>query len=103
MAGAYAGSKSDRRAKKNVKDGDADAERLLKGLKAYRYDYKDERDGQGSQLGVMAQDLERAGAGHAVIDTPGGKMVHGAKLATTLAATLPVLHRRLAKLEGKGA
>lgn len=93
---------SDKRLKTDIEDADDDAERLLKGLRAYRFRYKDSKHGEGSQLGVMAQDLERAGAGHAVMDTPGGKMVHGAKLATALAAAAGNLDRRLRKVEGKG-
>lgn len=93
---------SDKRLKTDIEDADDDAERLLKGLRAYRFRYKDSKHGEGSQLGVMAQDLERAGAGHAVVDTPGGKMVHGAKLATALAAAAGNLDRRLRKVEGKG-
>lgn len=90
---------SDIRLKKDVKSGDKDAQRLLKGLRAYTFKYKSEKHGEGRQLGIMAHELEKAGLKQAVIDTPEGKMVHGAKLATALAATLPGLNKRLAKLE----
>lgn len=97
-----AAAASDRRLKTGIKDGDADADEFLKGLKAYKFSYKDAKHGKGEQLGIMAQDLERSGLGRqAVIDTPGGKMVHGAKLATALAAATSTLDRRLSKLEGK--
>lgn len=91
--------KSDRRAKTDIKDGDESANKAVSGLASYLYRYKDERDGKGERLGIMAQDLERAGLGHAVIDTPRGKMVHGAHLATANSAMIGALGRRLAKLE----
>lgn len=93
-------AKSDRRAKTDIKDGDEAANKAISGLGAYLYKYKDERDGKGERLGVMAQGLEKAGLGHAVIDTPQGKIVHGAHLATATAAMVGALGRRLAKLEG---
>lgn len=95
-------TKSDERAKTEIKDADADSRKMLDGLRAYTYRYKNERDGKGSQYGIMAQDLEKSGLGHAVMDTPSGKMVHGAKLATGLAALVSSVHRRVSKLEGKG-
>lgn len=93
---------SDRRAKTDVKTADADADALVDGLKAYTWRYKDERHGTGRQIGIMAQDLERSKLGkQAVIDTPDGKIVHGAKLATALAAGLASMNKRMKKLEGK--
>lgn len=101
LAGAIA--LSDRRLKKGIKGGEKEADSFLKALTAHRYSYKDEGHGKGEHLGIMAQDLERTELGkRAVIDTPAGKAVHGARLATMLAATLPGLDKRLAKLEGKG-
>lgn len=90
---------SDRRLKTDVKDGDDHAGKAASRLGAHLFRYKDEQHGKGQQFGVMAQELERAGLGHAVIDTPQGKMVHGAKLATSTAAMVGSLARRLAKLE----
>jgi hypothetical protein len=96
------GAFSDRRLKKDIAPADDDAEEFLKGLKAYRYRYKDERDGKGEFVGPMAQDLERSRAGRAaVVETPHGKAVHGARLGLALAAAAGNLHKRLAKLEGK--
>jgi hypothetical protein len=99
--GAAMFAMSDRRVKEDIEDGDEKAKRMLKGLKAYSYKYKDERDGKGSQFGPMAQDLEKAGLGHAVIDTPNGKMVHGAKAALSGIALTAALAKRVAKLEAK--
>lgn len=99
---AAATAASDRRLKIDIKDGDRDANRATAKLSPFKFAYKDTRHGEGEQLGVMAQDLEKAGLGHAVIDTPAGKMVHGAKLATSNTAMISALGRRLAKLERQG-
>lgn len=96
---AAAAAASDRNLKTDIKDGGDDAQKLLEGLKAYSYKYKDDKYGKGKQLGVMAQDLERAGLKAAVTDTPAGKMVDGAKLALGLAAVLPGLNERITRLE----
>lgn len=93
---------SDRRLKTEIEDGDEKSKRLLNGLKAYTYKYKDEKFGKGEQLGVMAQDLEKAGLKQAVIDTPVGKRVDVGKLAGGLAAMLAGVNRRVSKLEGDG-
>ena len=91
---------SDRRLKTDIKDGDEAADSALKGLRAYFFRYKDEKHGEGARPGVMAQDLEKAGLGHAVVETPRGKMVHGGHLATALAAMLPGIDKRISALEG---
>lgn len=91
---------SDRRLKTDVKDGDAGADKMLNALRSFSYRYKDEgKYGKGERTGIMAQDLERAGIKHAVIDTPSGKMVHGAHLATANTAMLAALRKRVEKIE----
>ena len=103
-AGGAAGyiSKSDRRAKTDIEDGDTKAALVLKGLKSYRYKYKDERDGMGEQYGIMADELEKSGLGHAVLNTPKGKYVDGAKAATASLGLVAALGRRVDQLEKKG-
>lgn len=91
---------SDKRLKTDVKGGDTDANKALAGLRAYKFKYKDEGHGKGEQLGVMAQELETAGLGHAVFDTAEGKAVNGAKLAGANTAMLAALGRRVSELEG---
>lgn len=92
---------SDERIKHDVRDGEEAAHKSLKGLRAHVFKYDSEKHGKGDQLGVMAQELERAGLGHAIVETSEGKAVHGGKLATGLAAMLPGINRRLEDLEGK--
>lgn len=102
MSSVGALAASDKRLKHEIKDADDDSRAVIDGLKAYSFKYKDSKHGEGSQFGVMAQDLERAGLKHAVIDTPAGKMVHGAKLATSNTAMIATLGKRIAELESKG-
>lgn len=101
-AGFIAAAASDRRLKKEVRDGTKDAEASLRGLSAHSFKYKDEKFGEGRRVGIMAQDLERAGLGHAVVNTTFGKAIHGGHLSASLAAMMPGLDARLRKLEGKG-
>ncbi len=99
--GAASMAASDERLKKDIEDGDEKSKRILKGLKAYSYKYKDSKYGEGKQFGPMAQDLEKAGLGHAVVNTPEGKMVHGAKLALSSTALVAALGKRVSDLESK--
>lgn len=93
---------SDRRLKKGIRDGEDDAGQALGKLKAQSFEYKDAKHGAGRRVGIMAQGLERAGLGHAVIDTPQGKAIHGGHLATSLAAMMPGLAKRISALEKQG-
>lgn len=99
MAGASV--LSDKRTKTKIEDGTKAADSALKGLKAALYEYKDPAFGAGKRVGIMAQDLEKAGLGHAVMDAGGRKAVHSGHLAAALAAMMPGLDSRLAALEGK--
>lgn len=99
---AGAAAVSDKRLKSNIRDADDDAEEFIKSLKAYKFDYKDAEHGKGEQLGIMAQDLGKSKHGRqALIETKEGLAVHGAKLSTALAASLPRMLSRIEQLEGK--
>ena len=100
--GAAAASASDERGKTGIQPGGDKAARVLDGLKAYSYRYKDPANGTGPQFGIMAQDMERAGLGHAVKDTPRGKVVDAGKAATSSLALTAALAERVKKLEGRG-
>jgi hypothetical protein len=99
--GAAAMAASDERLKTDIKDGDKTAKDALSKLGTYSYRYKDEKHGKGQQFGVMAQQLEKAGLGHAIVDTSEGKMVHGAKAALSGLALTAALARRVESLEKK--
>lgn len=93
---------SDEQLKEDIEDGDVDANKAMKGLRSFTYRYKDKQLGKDRELGIMAQDLERAGLKHTVIETPRGKAVHGAALATANTSMLAALARRVAKIERGG-
>lgn len=100
LAGAakQVATKSDRNAKKNIEKFDAGA--MLDKLVPSKYKYKDPSDGDGEQVGIMAQDLEK-GAPQMVEDTPDGKVVDYNKAGGPIFASLANLHERLKKMEGK--
>lgn len=102
IVGGLAAAASDRRLKKDVRNADDKAAAAASKIPSWTYAYKDKRFGEGKHMGPMAQDLERAGLGHTVASTPGGKVVNGAKLALANTAMVGAMARRLDKLEGKG-
>jgi hypothetical protein len=104
QAAAKGAVASDRRLKTQIDDGDDAASKSIDGLKAYTFKYSDEsKHGMGKRLGVMAQDLRKAGLGHAVFDTKDGLVVNGAQLSTSNTAMIGALGRRLAKIESDRA
>lgn len=98
-----AAAMSDRLLKTDIRDGGPDANKAIEGLRAYAYRYKDPQYGAGPQVGVMAQDLERAGLRQAVVDTPAGKAIDAGKLSGANTAMIAALGRRVAELERAGA
>lgn len=108
-----AAAMSDKRAKKNIRDGGSDIDEMLGHLKAVSYEYRDDADrrytgelGDGRRLaGFIAQDLERSKAGKAIVSkTPeGNKVVNVAGGMFAALAASARLHERLEKLEGKEA
>lgn len=89
---------SDERVKKSIEK--TDPQGFMDALKAYSYDYKDQKHGKGKQVGVMAQDVEK-GAPQAVKNTPEGKMIDGGKAVGPILAGLANLNERLKAFEGK--
>jgi hypothetical protein len=96
---AAAKTMSDRLLKTDVRDGAPDANKAIDSLRAYAYRYKDPQYGEGPQVGVMAQDLEKAGLGQAVVNTPAGKAIDPGKLSGANTAMIAALGRRVAELE----
>lgn len=91
---------SDANLKENVEEFDPSS--FLDSLTSYKYNYKrPEQHGDGPQVGVMAQALEK-GAPQMVEDTPEGKVVDYNKAGGPLFASLASLHDRIKKLEGGG-
>lgn len=107
LAGATIGAigaavASDKRAKKNIEDGDEPTAKLLKSLRPKAFDYKEpEKFGEGRHLGVMAQDVEKAAPDMVVDDTDGVKKLDMRKALSASLAALGHMDKRLAKVEGK--
>jgi hypothetical protein len=89
---------SDEREKEEVEHFDAGS--FLDELVPSKYKYKDDKS-KKSEVGVMAQDLEKAGAEGAVSeDQEGRKQIDYGKMGGTILASLAGLNERLNKLEG---
>lgn len=91
---------SDKELKEDVEE--FNPSEFLNNLTSYKYNYKNPKFGEGNQVGVMAQDLEKA-APQMVEDTPEGKLVDYSKAGGPLFASMADLHQRLKKLEGEDA
>lgn len=103
LLGAYLAS--DERAKTDISDGGDEADKLMRGLRAKAYKYKDEAaHGRGSRLGIMAQDLERSSElGKSLVREVGGiKRVDVPAALGTGLGLIGRLNERIDKLEGRG-
>lgn len=98
---------SDRRVKKNVKDGSGDLADFLLKLKAHKYEYKDPKKplrGDGEFYSPMAQELEKTRVGKTMVkDTPDGKVVDYGKGFGAMLAASAMLMERVKNLEGSRA
>lgn len=93
---------SDRQQKKGAKS--FNPKDFLDKLTPYQYEYKNPElpgAGEGKQVSVMAQDLEKAGpvGKQMVMDTPNGKMVDYGKGFGAMLAAQADLNARLAEIE----
>lgn len=111
-AGASAASgaaASDKNAKTDIESANSNSiesklDELLSELKSYKYKYKNpEKYGDGEQIGVMAQDLEKSDLGQEFVEEndEGVKTVDYGKMAGTQLAGLVDLYKRVKKLENK--
>jgi hypothetical protein len=100
LIGAGAMLFSDERLKEDIKP--FDASEFLDSLTGYKYTYKKPSMGEGKQVGVMAQDLEKT-VPQIVKDTPEGKMVDYSpkSIGGPILAALGELNNRVKKIEGK--
>lgn len=98
-----ASAASDKRAKKNVEDGEAETRAFLKALsKPKGFEYKDpESFGEGHHIGIMAQDLEKGAPEIVFDDTDGVKKLDMRKALSASLASLGNLDKRLGKVERK--
>ncbi len=105
-AAGGAAAASDRTLKTEIKDARKDADELISVLKPYSYKYKDgAKYGEGSRMGIMAQDLAKSKAGAAIVGTlndGSGKLGYDvAKSTSAMLGALGRLGERVRELEGK--
>lgn len=97
-AGPLAAIFSDERVKKDIEP--IEASRMLDGLGGFRFLYRDPAHGEGEQIGIMAQDLQRIGLGQAVVEEDGILKVDTTKLVGPMMAFVSDLNRRMLAVEG---
>jgi len=92
---------SDKTKKTEIKKADPKIEKAMDELTGYEYQYKDQKkDGEGKQLGVMAQDLDDSEVGkHTVEKRSDGLYVNPKRAITMLLAMQANLNKRLRELE----
>ena len=110
IGGGLAGSlgtvlMSDEKEKTDISDGNASIEKLLDGINAKQYKYKNPGElpgtSAGTKTGVMAQDLEKSKLGaKGVSERDGVKMIGGPDTMANILAAQANLHHRLKELEG---
>jgi acetyl-CoA carboxylase alpha subunit len=73
---------------------------MLDGLVSALWNYKNKKMGEGRQLGVMAQDLEKSQLGNQMVEeSKDGKKINFAKGFAAILAANADLHRRLKAVE----
>lgn len=93
------GTASDKRVKKDVKK--FDVSEFLDSLTGYEFQYKEpKKHGEGKQVGVMAQDVEKEAPQLVDEDEEGTKHIDYNKAGGPIFASLAGIHERLKKLEG---
>lgn len=98
-SGIATAAASDKRAKKNIEDGDKSIERFLDSVRAKDWDYKDpKKHGEGRRTGIMAQDAEKH-SDMVFTHKDGVKMLDLGKAASTSLAALANINKRLRQLE----
>lgn len=96
-----------KKSKKSEENEDMNPKHFLDALQAYSYEYKNPDKpgaGKGRYLGVMAQDLEKAGpVGKSLVETQndGSKVVNYGKGFGTILAAQAHLNERLKAIESK--
>ncbi len=93
---AIGGIFSDENLKEDIKDGYGILDRVTRVVNPKTFKIKPEAGGDGkTQVGVMAQDLEKTPLASTVVDTPQGKVVDTRKLTTANTAMLSDLSKKV--------
>jgi hypothetical protein len=100
QSAATAGAASDRDVKKQVEE--FDSAKFLDEITGYKYKYKNpKKHGEGEQVGIMAQDLQKVAPQAVVKDKDGTLMIDYSKLGGPILAALADMNKRLSKIEDK--
>lgn len=99
-----AGTRSDERAKTDVRPAEGQLAQMLEHVKPETWEYQSGMGPKGRRAGPMAQDLERSELGASLVsrDAEGMRQVDYAKAAPALVSGLAMVHDRLSKLERGG-
>lgn len=91
---------SDERAKENIVSGKSDLRAFLNTIGAHKYNYKDDKHGEGTFVSPMAQELEKTKLGKSAVEEENGikKVNYGRLIGTTLSAQ-SMLNERLDTIE----
>lgn len=99
-AGGKAAAASDERVKEDVEEFNPSD--FLDNITGYKYKYRSpEKHGQGEQVGIMAQDLEKVAPQAVKEDVDGTKIIDYDKMGGPIMAALADLAERVKKVEGK--
>lgn len=91
---------SDERVKEEVEEFNPSD--FLDNITSYKYKYKSpDKHGEGDQVGIMAQDLEKVAPQAISEDSDGTKMIDYSKMGGPMMAALADLSKRVKKVEGK--
>jgi hypothetical protein len=94
---------SDEDLKENVSDGGKAIDKMLDGIHAKSYRYKDQANGKGQRVGVMAQDMAKSPLGSSAVTHIGPHLALDVNKAVSAAlAASARLHERVKSLEGSG-
>jgi len=101
VAGGILGAFSDINVKENIEEAtEEDIQHMLDNLDPYKYTYKNSNHGEGEQVSVMAQDLEKSKLGSTmVVETPEGKMVNYGKGFGIMLASQAYLNKQLKEIK----
>ena len=95
---------SDIRVKKDISSpSDDEMSALLEHLVPRKYRYQEEPESAPIRIGIMAQDIERAPGGAAIVgkDRDGMRYIKGDNALGTVLAALGEIHSRIRELEGR--
>lgn len=98
--GTAAIAASDMNVKKNIEDGSKDTRSFLEAISPKKYEYTEDKYGQGKYLGFLAQDMEKSKMGKEMVMEVGGvKHIDTWKALSAALASLADMHGRVKKLE----